>query len=405
MSEISSLKDDLETLKNQGSDRRSIKREEDWRTIAEIDNTKGGYFNSRPREGIGSTSNLDELFAEFKLLPNEWTVTSVRRSQWQRYDGEWLEAARVSLVPAGGQFQPLVEEDFQRLVKEISKWRPAKGIKKSTGPLCEVIGLGDLQWGKDAGDGTLGTIDRVMYGLEEVLTCHTERIKLGRQIGTIILPQLGDCIEGSTSQKGGVLLRSDRYLTQQTRLGRRMLIAWIKQLSPLCEKLIVPVVPGNHDESHRFGVTDPIDSWQIEVVAGAEDAIRENPVFDNVEFRYPSRDNATLAIEIGGQILGMAHGHQFKAKDPEKWLAGQATGRTPVGDSDVLLTAHYHHYRAGDIGHRLHIQIPAMDGGSPWFRDRTGLDSPTGIVSFLMGDGHDPRRDQAVLARQNRGNK
>ena len=43
-----------------------------------------------------------------------------------------------------------------------------------------------------------------------------------------------------------------------------------------------------------------------------------------------------------------------------------------------------------------------MDGGSPWFRERAGLESPTGIVSFVVGDGYDPRRDLAVLAGEQR---
>jgi hypothetical protein len=73
-----------------------------------------------------------------------------------------------------------------------------------------------------------------------------------------------------------------------------------------------------------------------------------------------------------------------------------------VGDADVLLTAHYHHYKVSQVGPRLWVQIPAMDGGSPWWRDRAGLESPTGIVSFVMGEGYDPRRDLSVLAGEQR---
>jgi len=43
-----------------------------------------------------------------------------------------------------------------------------------------------------------------------------------------------------------------------------------------------------------------------------------------------------------------------------------------------------------------------MDGGSAWFRDKKGLESPTGIVSLVVGEGYDPRRDLAVLAGENR---
>ena len=177
-------------------------------------------------------------------------------------------------------------------------------------------------------------------------------------------------------------------------------MAWIKAFAPLCDELIVPVVPGNHDEPHRMVMTDPIDSWQIEVAAAVQDACSENPALSHVKFYYPQPDHATLAIDLGGTVLGLARGHQ--AKDMGKWIAGQATGRTPVGYADVLMTGHFHHFRADQIGPRLWIQVPAMDGGSAWFRDKSGLESPTGIVSLVVGPEYDPRRDLAVLAGENR---
>jgi hypothetical protein len=50
-----------------------------------------------------------------------------------------------------------------------------------------------------------------------------------------------------------------------------------------------------------------------------------------------------------------------------------------------------------NVGHRLWIQIPSMDGGSNWFKDRRGYDSPPGVVSLVVGADYDPRRDLAVL--------
>lgn len=357
---------------------------------------EGGYFVSTPRTA-GELPDAVELFKDFELDPKVWQVVSVRKSRWQRYDGEWLEAARVNVKPAG-----LLTEfdlDYDKLVVDISKWKPGK-VEKATGPLYAIYAIGDTQYGKDAGGGTEATIKRVLKGIEESVTRHKELLKLGRQIGTVVLPQLGDCIEGSSSQKGMVLGRSDLGVTQQVRIGRRVLMAWVKAFAPLCEELIIPVVPGNHDEPHRITMTDPIDSWQIEVVAAVQDACAENPALSHVKFYYPKSDHATLAIDLGGTVLGLAHGHQ--ARDMGKWIAGQATGRTPVGQADVLMTGHFHHFRADQIGPRLWIQVPAMDGGSAWFRDKSGLESPTGIVSLVIGEGYDPRRDLAVLAGEHR---
>lgn len=52
-------------------------------------------------------------------------------------------------------------------------------------------------------------------------------------INQIALPQLGDCIEGMTSQKGKVMGRHDIGVSEQVRVGRRMLLAQIKALAPL----------------------------------------------------------------------------------------------------------------------------------------------------------------------------
>jgi hypothetical protein len=356
----------------------------------------GGYFVSTPRTA-GELPDAAEMFKDFDLDPEVWTVISIRKSRWQTFNGDWLEAARVNVKPA--ERTPGADLDYDALVSEVSKWKPGK-IEAHTGPLYAVYAIGDTQYGKDAGGGTEATVKRVLTAIDEAVARHKELLKSGRNIGTVVLPQLGDCIEGSTSQKGMVIGRSDLGVTQQVRIGRRVLMAWIKAFAPLCEELLIPVVPGNHDEPHRISMTDPTDSWQIEIAAAVQDACEENPALSHVKFYYPKPDNQTLALDLGGTILGLAHGHQ--AKDMGKWLHGQATGRTPVGSSDVLMTGHFHHFRADQIGPRLWIQVPAMDGGSAWFRDKSGLESPTGIVSLVVGENYDPRRDLAVLAGEQR---
>jgi predicted phosphodiesterase len=176
-----------------------------------------------------------------------------------------------------------------------------------------------------------------------------------------------------------------------------MLLDWVKAFAPLTDQLIIPVVPGNHDESHRQLLTDPMDSWQIEIVQQVLDICAETDDLAHVTGRFADRDNSTLTVDLSGTLVGFAHGHQMRG-GAEKWWQGQAMGRTPIGSAELLITGHFHHYKANQVGPNLWIQIPAMDGGSAWFRDNKGLESPTGIVSLLVGDGYDPRRDLAVLA-------
>ena len=395
-----SFSDDLDKLASpgqSGSDIRALNTPEGWRPRLEVD-ADGGFLISTPRSA-GEIPDAVDLLKDFDLDPSQWVVTGVRRSRWQRYDGEWLEAARVSLAPAKAVSTAL-QSDAEALVQSLSKWKPNSRQKPHSGSLSALFCVGDTQYGKDAGDGTAGTVGRMERSLEASLQRFKELVKTGRDIGQVVLPQLGDCIEGSTSQRGGVLGRSDLSVTQQVRIGRRILLNWVKAFAPLVDELVIPTVPGNHDEPHRIVLTDPVDSWQIEVVSAVQDACAENPDLAHVQFRYPERDSLTLALELCGTMVGFTHGHQ--ARDLPKWWEGQATGRTPVGGCDVLISAHYHHYKVAQVGPRLWIQTPALDGGSPWWRNSRGLESPTGIVSLVVGDGYDPRRDLVVLAGEQR---
>jgi hypothetical protein len=379
----------LNALSHQGSDKRTTAPKEAWRPHLEM-SEEGGYFVSTPRKD--EPADAVDLLAEFDLNPEDWTITSVRRSKWQTYHGEWLQSFRVSVTPKGRSIAP----DVEQLEREIAKWRP-KATKPTKGNLTAIYNIGDTQWGKDAGDGTAGTVGRVRRALEASLQRHNE-IK-GRGIGQIAIPQLGDCIEGIVSQGGKIAGRLDLDLTSQIRVGRRVLLEWVKAFAPLTDSLIIPVVPGNHDESHRQLITDPVDSWQVEIVQQVLDICKENPALQHVQGRFPESDNTTLAVDLSGALVGFAHGHQVR--DAEKWLAGQSLGRTPVGDSDVLITAHYHHYAVRSLGPRLWIQTPALDGGSSWFMDRRGLGGPeswTGLVSLVVGEGYDPRRDLVMLS-------
>ena len=377
---------DLEQLGNQRSDKKAKATPEAWRPRLEVDE-KGGFFVSTPQ--ANPVGDVVDLLSEFDLNPDEWTVTGVRRSKWQRWDEEWLHSYRVNVVPRKAH----TAIDPGQLEDDIISWRPTKTAKPTKGDRAFVVTVGDTQWGKDAGDGSEGTVQRVMSAMESAAYRHRELKDRG--IGTIVLPQMGDCIEGVVSQGGRITGRLDLALTSQIRLGRRVLFECVKRMAPLTDRLIIPVVPGNHDESHRQVLTNPVDSFQVDIVSSVLDMCAQNPDLQHVEARYPEADNTTLAVKVADTLLGLAHGHQ--ARDLIKWWEGQALGDTPVGSADILITGHYHHLRVQNIGSRLWIQIPSLDGGSPWFKDRRGYDSPAGVVSLVVGADYDPRRDLAVL--------
>ena len=91
----------------------------------------------------------------------------------------------------------------------------------------------------------------------------------------------------------------------------------------------------------------------------------------------------------------MAHGHQ--KSNMVNWWQGQVMGRCSVANAEILNVGHLHHYDVQSVGVRLFIQNPAMDNGSAWWRDKSGLESHPGIVSLVVGEGFDARRELVVL--------
>jgi predicted phosphodiesterase len=362
----------------------------------EID-SEGGYLVSTPRSA-GEMPDAAGILEEFDLNPHSWKVTGLRRSRWQSHSGEWLEAFRVSVQPA--QMYVETDLDVEKLVDEVSKWRPRKSEKFKSGDLAYVFAPSDQQIGKKTGNGgTEQSIQRILNGTEGGVERLRDLRKIGRSMGTVVIALPGDHVEGNVSQNGKLQSQaaSDLGLTEQTRVARRLLMAQLKAFAPLCDRMIVPVVNGNHDEVTRQVIADPSDGWNVEIASACQDACAENPALSHIEFRYPDKDHQTLTVDVNGTMLGLFHGHQA-GRDVLKYLSGQAAGQTALGMADLWISGHFHNFKTMDVGQRFWLQAPTTDPGSAWFRDRQGLESSTGILSLVIGAGHDPRKDISIIS-------
>jgi predicted phosphodiesterase len=247
--------------------------------------------------------------------------------------------------------------------------------------------VGDTQVGKVDGDGSPGIVTRFLSELDDAVARYQRA-----PAETVVLPWLGDCIEGIWSQGGALRMRLDLAPAEQVRVFRRLMWAQVKAFARVHQGVIeVPVVPGNHDETVRTGdkmSTRYDDSWAVDGASAVADGCAENPALaDRVRFIFPQRDQLGIVREYEGLAVGMTHGHQF-GRDPFKWWDQQAGGRTPLGDCDVLLAAHLHHLHVKDHGgSRLFMQIPSLDGGSTWFKHRAGQDAPSRMVTFRIDSG------------------
>jgi predicted phosphodiesterase len=390
--------EELRSPGRSGSDLKKVGVPEDWRSRMDIDSVKGGFVISAPRPE-GEITDATTVLEDFGLDPREWTVSSMRRGKWQKFDGDYLESVRVNLVPTG----QVAEDGFdvESLMDEIKKWRPSKGIKKSTGTGAFMVAPSDQQIGKKAGDqGTPQSIGRLLQLTDSAVHRFEAYKRMGLSLGTICLALPGDHVEGNTSQHGRLqgLAASDLGLTEQTRVARRLLLAQIKAFAPLTDHMIVPVVNGNHDEVTRQVAADPADGWNVEIASAVQDICAENPELAHIEFRYPSSGHQTLTVNVAGSMLGLFHGHQAGQNNIMKFLSGHAAGQTALGMADLWVSGHYHNFRSMDISDRLWLQCPTTDPGSEWFRDRSGMESKPGLLTTVIGGDFEPREFISVLA-------
>ena len=393
-----SLEDKLEKLASpgkSGSDVKALNTPENWRSKMDVDDKTGGFVISQPKPA-GTPQDARQILEDFDMDPDAWSVTSVRRGKWQKYDGEYLESLRINIVPAGIAAEDQL--DAEKLIDEIKKWRPGTGIKTAKGDGSFALFPSDQQIGKKAnGQGTQQAIDRILHLTDAAVNRFQGLQRMGLSMGGIVLGLPGDHVEGNVSQGGRLqgLASSDLGLTEQVRVARRLLMSQIKALAPLAERMVVPVINGNHDEVTRQVAADPADGWNVEIASAVQDACAENPALQHIEFRYPAPGHQTLAVNIDGTMLGMFHGHQ--GRDPLKYLSGQAAGQTALGNCDVWISGHYHNFKCMDISHRFWAQCPTTDPGSEWFRDRSGMESKPGLLTMIIGGSFDPREHLSVL--------
>ena len=380
-----------------GSDFKSLNTPEQWRPRIDIDSVAGGYViaHARPQ---GQSQDARQVLESWDLDPNSWDITSVRFGKWQKYDGEFLESQRVNVVPA--KVFPDDQLDVEKMIDELKKWRPERGIKVATGKGSFGVFPSDQQLGKKTGSGgSQQSVDRILNLTEQSVARFKGYQKMGLDLGTITLGLPGDHVEGNVSQNGRLQgqAASDLGITEQVRVARRLLMAQIKALAPLAENMIVPVINGNHDEVTRQVAADPADGWNVEIAAAVQDACAENPALQHVQFRFPASGHQTLVTEICGTHLGMFHGHQANQNNVLRYISGQAAGQTALGNADIWISGHFHNFRTMDIGDRLWCQCPTTDPGSEWFRDRAGLESKPGLLTMVFGGDFDPREYLSVI--------
>lgn len=354
-------------------------------------------------------ANADEewVIRSFGFDPVDWRIAGdINCRRWQAvvpvrgedgavtgHEQRWLYYYRASLVRRTSK----LAVDVQALADEMRNWTPVKREIPEQGSVAFVVCIADLQLGKGDQDGATGTIRRFMERIDSVVQRASDLRTLGVPIGPLYVFGLGDILESCGTQFYAMGLYSAQLnMRDQRKVAFRMIVSALKTWAPLFSQVVVAAIPGNHGEASRSGgkaTSDFGDNWDLSVFEDAETVLLENDAFSHVSFVIP-KDELTVTLDVCGAIVGLAHGHQFRkgniATKAIEWWKGQSHGGQPIGSAQILLSGHYHHLRVAQDGHKTHIQAPALEGGSDWWRHITGQESAKGILTLVVGSSVGP---------------
>lgn len=369
-----------------------------WEPGFEWDGRRG-VITSDPTTGAKPPqfeSLLAELCAAIGEDPANYTIVGdIQVRRWQQRPGdEWLYYHRATISRISSCDETAL--DLDSLVSEVRKRKPRQPKATSENSAGLVVAIADIQIGKSDGDGVEGTVRRLQDTIGKVEDRWRELRKIGVPLGVLYVCFMGDLFEGCHGHYAQQAFRTRLNIRDQRKVLRTFIDAALDRWSNLAPQVGVKVVGGNHGEEREAGRshTDFADNRDVAVVEDVAWAFAKNPDrYGHVSFAIPN-DDLTLTFEHDGLIIGLAHGHQagFGSGDPrakiDRWWRGQMAGQQPIGDADILITGHYHHPWMQMIGRRTHFGCPALDGGSDWFRNTAGVDSPPGVLTFTVtGDG------------------
>lgn len=384
--------------------------------VAEVDaGPDGGTLTSGPVEARGEPGDLhqswDWLLELHGLDPAVFEVLggSVNARMWDAHYGvdapprkfAYYKAQFVRRVPTEGR----LDYAEARLSLLRAAQRPRK---RADGPPATFLVLvADPQFGKGDGDGTEGTLARIRHGLDEI----GERIEALRRAGWNITDALcgwlGDNTENVQGHYAMQGFSVDLPLTEQIEAATDTGVAFDARLIECVGDVLHVAVPGNHGEVRTNGskantaLRDNYDTHALRQAAKVSRAAGHGS-----RWAFPVGDELSVTLRHRDRVHTFLHGHAGRsgartAHDKiVRWAKDQAFGLRAPGESEFVWSGHYHHYSAIEQGRRVFVQAPALDGGSVWYAESAGIETPPGIFTAVLtgARGVEGLADQRVLA-------
>lgn len=286
-----------------------------------------------------------------------------------------------------------------RLARQAAR-RKAK-TPPDDGPDRAVVAVfADPQTGKVASRG----------GTEQLIARYAETLeRLGNYIADANAQQgvwldAGDAVE-SFENTFEQQQTNDLSMMSQVDVATALEFDGIDLMCKMLPRVVAAGVGSNHCRwrQGKANMGTPADDWGLHMLRQIRRwTLKLAPEqYAHLSVAIPQRHDETLALDVCGQIIGLAHGHQVARPNMiADWWSRQTHGGQPIADADILVTGHFHHLRVEPVGRNPHtdrsrwwMQAPTLDNGSDWFRHHKGYDSDPGMLVFTVSrDGWDGLR-------------
>lgn len=384
------------------------KHPEGW-TPGVVWNPKGGTICVPGPAGMGDADPAfwEVILTDWGLDPQltEIVPDSIEIRAWDMNVGKGqIVRAKYYKAKIRPRRAAMTDGERKELVALAMRSRKRFTVKAILGPpVAFVLNLSDFQIGKGEGGGTTATVARIIAAIDAARNRLLELRKAGRNITEVWIVGMGDLAEQCFGHYPSQPFTVDRTRREQLQEVRKLIMYAVDSFVELVASIKVRAVPGNHGENRVNGkkATTDTDNDDLAVFEQVAESWAMNPErYGHVDVKLA--DGLVQVDDVAGITCGWTHMHQGNGsgeKQISEWWKGQVMGVRDVARATILFTAHFHHLLVSESTGRTHMQMPAMDGGSGWWTEKTGQNSHPGMVSLLVGEGCGPRgwSDLAVL--------
>ena len=362
----------------------------------------GGYLPAASATVEGRRTSVPKTEEEIKSelqargISDETHRISVSHSIWDGgVDGpKYSFKATATPLPAKETDEAdadLTVSDLPLLYSEVNA-RSVQAPERAKVPEKSLVVVwADIQVGKTGSrGGTPELIERIAQkkeALREYMYWHPAKEAFFLSVGDEV-----ESFENVAQQA----FTNDLSFPDQLDLELTFELDMITTLARGVDKVTVAGCSSNHCRwrAGKGVLGKPKDDYGLYIKRQLEKALRLNSDYDRVTFEYPEPWDETMAVEVQGTRVGIAHGHQVNnPNNIEDWWRKQVFGRGATADADILVTGHFHTFRAQPVGrsqrtgkNRWWLQAPTLDNGSDWYRDIQGSDSDEGLLVFLVDE-------------------